>query len=310
MIRELLARGRTVRALVRSVDKARAVIPEGCELIVGDVTDAESVRRAVQGCTSVFHAAGLPEQWLRDDATFDRVNAGGTRNVADAALSAGVEKFVYTSTIDVFAAEKGAEFDESVLDPNPKGTAYERSKQTADQIVVEALARGLPAIFLHPSAVYGPAPEGSPGLNDFFVRLLSRKVPALLPGGMPVVFAPDVGVGHVLAEEKAKPGARYILSERYLSFTELAQAVLDAAGQKQKLRVMPLGVARAVSSVTEAGARVLNVPPLIPRGQLTFLQWEARPANRRAQQELGWRPTPFDEGLQRTLAHLRERGRL
>lgn len=300
---ELLRRGRSVRALVRDLERGRKLVPAGVELARGDVTDAESVRRAVAGCKSVFHAAGLPEQWLRDPSTFDRVNRGGTQVVGEEALRAGVERFVYTSTIDVFAAAPGQSYDESVLDPAPKPTAYERSKQDADRWVVEASARGLPAVLLHPAAVYGPGPAGSPGTNRLIADLRARKVPALLPGGMPVVFSRDVGLAHVLAESRAV-GERFILAERYYTMQEIAEAVAAAAPAARVPRTLPLWLARLVSAGGELLSKLTRRPPLLPRGQLHFLLWGARPKSDRAQRELGWKPTPLADGVRATLAYL------
>ncbi len=303
--RELSRRGRAVRALVRSPERGRALLPAGVEVVAGDVTDAASVRRAMDGCRVVYHAAGLPEQWLPDAARFDEVNVGGTRTMVEAARALGVEKIVYTSTIDVFAWTPGVEFDESEIDAMPKGTAYERSKQAADRVVTDAVAAGLPAVFLHPSGVYGPAPAGSPGMNDFIRDMAAGKIPMLLPGGLPLVYAPDVAAGHVLAEERASVGARYILSESYWELAALAHAVCAAAGGGKVPRVMPSGVAHAVSAVGELVARVIRRPPLIPAGQLHFLESGARPTSRRAQAELGWSPTPFRDALPATLAFVR-----
>ena len=126
--RALLAEGRAVRALVRDVERARELVPDRVELVAGDVTDAASVRRAVEGCDVVYHASGLPEQWLPDPGTFRRVNYEGTRHVLEAALAERVRSFLYTSTIDVFVMPHGQPFDESRLDPEPKATPYERSR--------------------------------------------------------------------------------------------------------------------------------------------------------------------------------------
>lgn len=302
---ELLRRRRPVRCLVRDLERARPVVPAGAELVAGDVTDEESVRRAVDGCAVVFHAAGLPEQWLRDTGTFDRVNRGGTEVVGEAARAAGVERFVFTSTIDVFGGAAGERTDETMLDPEPKGTHYERSKQAADRWVAGAIDRGLPAVFLHPGAVYGPGPAASPGTNQFLLDLADRKVPALLPGGMPVVFAPDVGTGHVLAEG-APVGSRYILVDRYYTMQDLAAAVRDLCGSKVP-RTLPRWLARIVSATGETVAKITRRPPLLPRGQLHFLLWGAHPSSDRAQKELGWHPTPLAAGLAATLAaHTKE----
>jgi dihydroflavonol-4-reductase len=301
---ELVRRGRAVRCLVRDLERARGAVPDGVETMAGDVTDAESVRRAVEGCAVVYHAAGLPEQWLRDPGTFDRVNRGGTEIVGEAALAARVERFVFTSTIDVFRGAAGEQFDETMLDPEPKGTHYERSKQAADRWVAAAIDRGLPAVFLHPGAVYGPGPAASPGTNQFMTDLARRKVPALLPGGMPVVFSRDVGIGHVLAE-RAPVGSRYILVDRYYTMQDIAGAVRVACGSKVP-RTLPRWMARAVSGTGEALARLTRRPPLLPRGQLHFLLWGACPSSDRAQKDLGWHPTPLSAGVAATLAPLKE----
>lgn len=301
---ELRQRGYAVRALVRSSERARALLGSSCELAVGDVTDAASVAAAVDGCSIVYHAAGLPEQWLADATRFDAVNVGGTRNLVDAALRARVEKFVYSSTIDVFTGRPGEEFDESVIDPEPKGTAYERSKQEADRLVAAAVERGLPAIFLHPSAVYGPVPAASPGLNDFIDRIRRKEIPMLLPGGMPIVYAPDVARGHVDAAEIAPTGARFILSDRYYELADLAREIVAAAGSGKVPPVLPLALARLVSAAGERVAGWTGKPPLIPGGQLHFLTWRAHPSARLAADELGWTPTPLREALPATIDFL------
>ena len=311
IVQSLLARSYRVRALVRSPDKGRAVLPAACELVQGDVTAPDTLGPAVEGCEWVFHAAGFPEQWMRDPAAFDRINAEGTANMVAAARAAGVKRFLLTSTIDVFTWREGQTYDESELDPEPKQTPYERSKQRADRIVADAIAGGLDAVFLHPSGVYGPAPSDSPGTNDLIVKLAHGKVPALLPGGYPVVFAPDVGEGHVLAAERAAAGARFILSERYYPLTDLAREMLAALGLERKVpRVIPLWLAAAVSTMGELKGRLIGRPPLMPKGQLKFLQVDAYPSAQRATAELGLQFTPLADGLARTVAWLRATGKL
>jgi dihydroflavonol-4-reductase len=255
----------------------------------------------------VYHAAGHPEQWLADPLVFDRVNTGGTRNVARAAMEEGVRRFVYTSTIDVFRAGEGESYDESVIDSEPKGTHYERSKQDADRVVVAARDEGLPAVFLHPSAVYGPGPAASPGVNDFVARLVRGEVPALLPGGMPCVFSDDVGEGHVRAEERAEPGARFILSERYATLEDIARIVCERTGRRVP-RTLPLWAAKAASRATEGWAALSRKPPLVPRGQLHFMQWGARPRNDRTRRELALDFTPLETGIERLLAEVTSAG--
>ena len=246
--------------------------------VFGDVTDAESLRAALDGCSTVYHSAGIPEQWRKDVGEFARVNVEGTRNVVEAALAAGVERFVYTSTDDVLVQGPGAVFDESVVNPSPGQTPYQRSKQEADRIVTAALDRGLPAVFLHPAGLYGPAPFLVKGLNDLLLQLAKRKTPMLLPGGMGVAYSDDVADGHLRAAAQAPVGARYLLAESFQSLTDIARAVAAHEPRAKVPRVMPLAIARGVSTAGERVAQVTGRPPMIPRSVLLFLERGARPS--------------------------------
>lgn len=306
IVKALLARGRSVRALVRSIEKGQRLLPAECELVQGDITDKASIEVAMQNCDVVYHAAGFPEQWMKDPEIFYRVNVQGTENMLQVAQAQNIKRFMYTSTIDVFAAEKGQQYNESILDPEPKGTDYERSKQLADQKVVEALQQGLPVIFLHPAGVYGPGPTDSPGVNDFINKLDKGEAPVLLPGGLPLVYAPDVGEGHALAEEKAEMGSRYILGEGYYELPYLAKQILVALHSNKKVPpVMPVSIVKVLSSITEFFANIFNKPPLIPKGQLHFMLWQAIPDSSKAQRELSWKPTLLKDGLEKTVSFLK-----
>lgn len=310
IIQSLLKRGYQVSALVRNLDKGRRLLPSQCQLIKGDICEPDSLANALKEVDWVFHAAGFPEQWMKDNHTFEKINVQGTANMIEAALNANVERFIHTSTIDVFLGLAHEEYDESIIDPNPKGTFYERSKQKADALVTTAMKeKGLPAVFLHPAGLYGPGPTDSPGMNDFFTKLHKKQVPVLLPGGLPLLYGPDAGEGHVLAAEQADIGERFILCDQYFTLTSLATAVTDQLNQLNKKNysvpaVMPLWVAKTISVVGEAVSSIIKQPPLMPKGQLHFLQWQAIPVSKKAQKELNWQVTPFDQGLKDTLNYL------
>ena len=299
--RALEAAGHEVRALVRDPARAASVLPAGVEPVPGDVTEPGSLGAAVAGCELVFNAMGLPEQWLADDRQFDRVNARGTENVVRAAREAAVRRVVHTSTIDVFHAEPGGRFDESQLADHPKGTAYERSKQEAERLA-QAAAGDMELVIVNPAAVYGPGPEGSASLErQLFEPIVRRRLPALVPGGFGVAFSEGVGAGHLLAAERGGPGERYILCDQHLTLRELAETVVRVAGRGRVPPTVPVPVARGLAAAGEALARVIRRPPLVARGELYFLLWNAAPDSAKAQRELGWRPTPFEDGLRRTL---------
>jgi nucleoside-diphosphate-sugar epimerase len=298
----LLERGDQVRALVRDPQRAAAVLPAGVEPIEGDVTDAESLAAAVDGCELVFNSMGMPEQWVRDEAIFDQVNAVGSGAVAAAAKRAGVRRFVHTSTHDVFHAETGQRFDETMLADYPKGTAYERSKQHAEELVL-AERDGMEVVILNPSGVYGPTPSPTPSFeNSVFEPVVRKRLPAVPPGGTGYAFTEGVAAGHLLAAERGADGERYILADGYASFRELAETVREVAGRGRVPPVMPVPVAKAVAAIGEGVSRLIRRPPLLPKGQLTYILWQARPDSSKAQRELGWQPIPLEEGVRKTLA--------
>jgi dihydroflavonol-4-reductase len=244
---------------------------------------------------------GLPEQWLPDERAFHEVNAVGSENVARAARAAGVRRLVHTSTIDVFHAERGARFDEAELAGYPKGTAYERSKQAAEELVLAA-GGGIEIVLVNPAGVYGPGPARPGGLEeDLFRPLVKKRLPAVPPGGMGVCFSEGVAAGHLLAAERGRPGERYILCDRHVSMRELSDTVVRVAGRGRVPPALSPRVARVLSGGGELVSRAIHKPPLLPSGQLTFLLWDAAPDSTKAQDELGWQPTALEDGLRQTL---------
>lgn len=297
----LLDRGDQVRALVRDPKRAASILPAGSESVRADITDADSLVAAVEGCELVFNSMGMPEQWVRDEAIFDRVNAVGSQQLAIAAKGAGARRFVHTSTHDVFHADTGERFDETMVADYPKGTAYERSKQHAEELVL-AERDGMEVVILNPAGVYGPTPSPTPSFeNGIFEPVVRKRLPAVPPGGSGYAYVEGVAAGHLLAADRGADGERYILADGYASFREMAETVREVAGRGRVPPVMPVPIARAVASIGAGVSRVIRRPPLLPKGQLTYILWQARPDSSKAQRELGWRTTPLDEGVRRTL---------
>ena len=303
--KRLQREGKRVRALVRDLSRAKDVVGEGVELVQGDITDPRSVADAIRGAGVVFHAAGMPEQWQPDDTIFDRVNRQGTVNVLEAALAAKVRRVVYTSTMDVFAAPRGGTLVETNIDADDKPTAYERSKQAAEREAERIRARGLDVVYVNPSAVFGPSPVHV-GLNDFFLQILNRQAPLLPPGGVSVLYVDGCTDAHVAAAERGVNGERYLLSDGHVTNADLARRVLAAAGSsKGPPPNAPAWLLRAVAAASAPLARTFGFKPIIAPGQLSFLMWNVKVDATKAQRELGFVPTPLDEGVAKTVAFLR-----
>jgi nucleoside-diphosphate-sugar epimerase len=304
--KRLVARGDDVRALVRDVARAKKVLPKEVECSAGDITDRASCDAAAKGVEAVFHTAGMPEQWQRDDTIFDRVNRGGTVNVLLAAKAAGVARVVHTSTMDVFGAPRGGSIVEDRLDENEKPTAYERSKQAAEREAEAIRKDGLDVVYVNPAAVYGPSPVHV-ALNSFFIQLLNKKAPLLPPGGMSVVYVDGVTDVHLAALEKGKSGERYLVADEHVSNAVLGRAILAYADPERSVpKTAPVWLMKVLASVSAPLARTFHFTPLIAPGQLSFLLWDAHVDAAKARRELGFEPTPLATGVAKTVDFLRK----
>lgn len=309
LVHALSRRGERVRALVRHPERARNILPPDVELVSGDVTVLESLETKFDGVRLVFHAAGMPEQWQSDETVFDRVNRLGTFNVLSAAHRARVRRVVYTSTMDVFSAPPGGVLVETNVDPNPKPTAYERSKQAAEREAEKVANLGLDVVYVNPGAVYGPSPVLT-GLNRVFLRILDGKAPALPPGGMPLAFIDGVARVHLAAADRGRSGERYLVADEHLSMAELARQVLEADGGRRKVPpTAPGWLLRGVANVSAPFARAFGFQPLVAPSELTFLSWDIHVDASKAIAELGFTPTPAREGIRRTVEWLRSPAR-
>lgn len=309
--RALIDRGDAVAALVRDPERARDQLPAEVSLVEGDVTRPESLEPAARGVDGVFNCMGIYEQWLADEETFERVNAEGAANVVRAAAAAGARRVVHTSTFDVFHADRGGTVSEDVVADYPKGTAYERSKQHAEKLVLaESAGTGIELVIVNPAAVYGPGPWAAAGLDTAIRDAIRRRLPACPPGGLTTAYVDDVAAGHLAAFDRGTPGERYILADGYATIRDLCRAAVEAAGRGWVPPRMPGPVARGMAAAGTGISRVIRRPPLLPRGQLEFLRWQARADSSKAQRELGFSPTPWQEGIPRTVRWMEEAGHI
>ena len=299
--RRLAKRGDEVVALVRDEGRARDVLPPEVGLARGDVGDPASIRNGAAGAQGVFNCMGIYEQWLPDKETFERVNAIGALNVIVASRQAGVERVVHTSTYDVFDAERGGTAREDRVAEHPKGTAYERSKQRAEELVLGEARHGIEVVIVNPSAVYGPGPWAGAGVDRVLRDAIRGRLPAVPPGGMTLTYVDDVAAGHLAAFDRGRPAERYILADGYGTNREICESAVETAGRGRVPRTLPVPVAKLLAAAGEGVSRVIRRPPLLARGQLEFLLWEARADSAKARDELGFAPIPWSEGIPRTV---------
>lgn len=307
VVRNLLKEGREVRALVRSRGKASGILPADCEIAVGDITDPDSLGSAVRGCPVIYHCAGLPEQWLPDPERFFKVNAGGTENIVRAAEQEGISRLVYISTVDLFDVERGQPYNEQAP-MAPKKSPYGQSKYEADEIVSIAVQNGLPGVFIHPGAIYGPFYDSSQWFLKLVTDLANKRIPLLPPGGLPMVYVDDVARGCILAETMASIGQRYILNSAYLTWREMGDIICRKLGLDKTPGEIPGWLAITIAGMAEALSGITKKPPIFHKALVRFWLIENQPQHDKARRDLGWNPVTFTEGVELTVNSLRESG--
>ncbi len=320
LVQALIARGRTVRALVR---RTKPTSPPGfawegenpftsdrLELVEGDMTDPESLRRAMAGCSHLFHVAACAKNWAPDPKVYYDQNVVGTRNVFAVARQVGVRRAVWTSSVVTFGPTRPGEVgDEAIPQVTPRYfTEYEASKAAAEREVLALAAEGFPVVVVNPTRVYGPGhlTEGNTlsRLIDDYDR---GRVPLLLNRGVNVgnyVLVDDVVEGHLRAMEHGRVGERYILGGENVSLKEFFRTIDRVSGRRHTqlpiLGFSPLVFAWALKKRAEW----FGVYPRITPGWVrTFLaEWAYRCD--KAERELGYTATPLEQGIRITYAWL------
>jgi len=313
LVVELARRGHAVRALVRPTSSQRGPVGERITPVVGDITDAGSLRAAMDGCTGVFHLAARASNWTRDPRAFFDVNAGGTHNVVEAAATAGVERVVLTSTVVTFGPTPPGVVANEASPRHSQGflTLYEESKAMAEREALARAAEGLPLVIVNPTRVYGPGKLTEANSVTLMLHLYDRgRFPFLLAGGRNVgnyALVDDVVRGHILAMEKGRVGERYILGGENVSLARLFDLVDGVTGRRHLRVRLPGWLALAYSAFEQRKAEWFGAYPRITPGWVkTFLRdWAYSPA--KAQGELGYTVTPLRDGVALTCEWLRGR---
>ena len=311
LVRELRARGREVRALVRSQRSAARLDGLDVELAHGDITDADAVARAVDGCNRVFHMAGAVGHRLRDEPALHAANVLGAGVILDAARRAGVERLVFTSSVAAVgpAATPSRPRDEASWmidgDDGRPDFRYARSKAAGEQEALKAAAAGLDVVITNPGFVIGPGDVHR--VSSWPVEeYLRGRLRFTVDGGLSYVDARDVAAGHLQAEERGVAGERYILTndEGNLSHRDFFGRVGRVTGRR---RLQLHASAGLLQPLLDAGS-ALHLPVPLDGDELrSSSRWWFYTAAK-AREQLGFATRPLDDTIRDTADWLRADG--
>ena len=310
IVRRLAAEGERVRALVRPNSRVDELEQLGVELVVGDLRDADSVVRAVQDVSIVFHCGGLVSDWGRKSDFFN-INVEGTRHVIDAAASAKIERLVHLSSASVYGyrgtstiKEAGAVGESEPLDS--RGIPYIESKIAAERILYQAIDQGkLDAVVLRPVMVFGPHCQNYVGE---VVRHLRTGTMLLLDGGRHVAglaYVENVVDACLLAGRVGgAKGAFNICDDLPITWNQYIGALADGIGVQRPSRSLPTWLALRLATCMELAGRMMKLRrrPLLTRLAVLELGQPQSYDISRARRVLGYSPRiDFDSAMQKTL---------
>ncbi|MDP8223294.1 MAG: NAD-dependent epimerase/dehydratase family protein [Candidatus Lernaella stagnicola] len=295
LVRELLAQGHRVRALVRRDTAALEGL--NVERVAASLEDIDSLVAAFQGADWVFHLASRISIAGDPDGSVYRANVIGTRNVIEAVRRAGATRLIHFSTIQTLSHEPR---EQPVDETRPAANAdfvgaYDRTKAESEADVLAAATQELDAVIVQPTGVIGPHDFKPSRMGRFFIALANRRLPSLVAGGFDWVDVRDVAAGAVAAAERGRRGERYIFGGHHATLHRLAELASDATGIAPPRFVTPLWLARAAAPVAEVWARTTRAEPLFTRESVRTIGLQVRVNSDKARSELSYRVRPLED---------------
>ena len=311
--RQLLARGDAVRVLSRAESDQTNIRDLDVEVVEGDLLKPETLRDAVEGCDGVFHVAADYRLWVRNPEPMFRANVDGARAIVDAAVSAGVERIVYTSSVAVLGNVPGKAADEEtpVTYADMIGP-YKQSKFRAEEAVRQLIEeKGAPVVIVNPSTPIGPRDVKPTPTGRVIVEAASGKMPAYVDTGLNVVHVDDVAAGHLLAFDNGSVGERYILGGDDMPLADILAIVARQTRRRPPSIKIPHGAIMPIAYLAEAWARMMGeVEPFVTIEGVRMARKKMFFSSAKAERELGYTHRPADQALNDAVTWFRDNGYL
>lgn len=309
LVRALCAEGVDVRVLARGgARRELAGLP--VRVVAGDLSEGP-LAELVDGVDVVVHAAANVWVGTQGREELRRVNVDGTRQVCDAIVAAGGARLVQVSSVDALGLGTRAvpATEETAPREHEGGVAYVDTKREADRVVREFIARGLDAVFVHPTYMLGPW-DWRPSSGKMLLEIAKGKGIFAPAGGNNFVDVRDVVKGIVAVADRARAvnGSAWILGHENLSYREAWTRMAAVVGAKRPLGEVPRWVGGVVAAALEVplalGVKEGEINPATTR--MSFLPHYFDPG--KAQRELGIAPTPLETAFADAWAWFGEHG--
>ncbi len=311
VLRAGLAKGFTVRALLRPSSPRVNLAGLACEIAEGDMRDTDSLKRACAGVRYLFHVAADYRLWARDPSEIIRNNLEGTRNVMNAALASGVEKIVYTSSVATLKPKDEGSDETARLTEETAIGAYKKSKVMAERCVEGMVAENrLPAVIVNPSTPIGPNDVRPTPTGRVIVEAFMGRIPAFVDTGLNLVHVDDVAEGHFAALAKGRIGESYILGGENVMLKEMLGAIAGLSGRRPPRIRLPRAPLFPLAYAAEWMARFSGKEPLLTADGLKMAKYRMFFSSAKAERELSYRARPHARGIEDAVSWFRQAGYL
>jgi nucleoside-diphosphate-sugar epimerase len=301
----LAEQGIRVHALIRSGARKKLFHHNNISVFIGDVQQKESIARAIEGCTQVYHTAAKVGAWAKDPSVFYDANVEGTRKVLDAAILEGVEKFVFTSSSGVLGPTDEIPLTENDIRNTGFRIDYDRSKKMAEDVVVSYATKAINPVIVSPSKVYGPGNTSHSLTANAIIETFLRKKIAFIPspGTYKVCFAyiDDVVNGHILAMEKGRAGERYILGGVNIGYYDFFDQIRHLSKCKGRIIALPKRFVKLLARMQQINHKITGAAVRFPVKSVDHAFSNYTFYSQKAIDQLGYKITPLDEALTKTI---------
>jgi dihydroflavonol-4-reductase len=305
VVHRLVARGDEVIGLARSDEAATKLTRLGAVPVRGDITDSRTLAQLLTDADLVFHIAADYRIGIRGsehEAMF-KTNVDGTTTVLDAAVSAGVQKIVYLSTVGVFGNTRGRVVDETYERPDRDFLSYyDATKYMAHRVAVARQAAGAPLVIAQPGAVYGPGDHSELGAQIVQAARGKYAIRAFPELGFTIGHIDDIADGVLLTQTRGTPGESYVLGGEITRLGTILDTVAELAGHKRPRLKLPSSVFSAARPFGGLVGRLIGTGPNLHeviRASKDVTYWAS---SAKAERELGYAPRGLEQGLKDLLA--------
>ena len=282
------------------------------QVIEGDISDPAALRALTDGAETMFHLAGRISIVGSEGGLVEKTNVVGVRNVLHACRETGVRRLVHCSSIHAFDTNPREQvIDETrKLALDPGHAAYDRSKASGQQAVLEAAGEGLDAVIINPGAIVGPFDFKPSRMGAVFLDISHRRLPMLIDGGYNWVDVRDVCQGALAAEKKGRRGEAYLLTGHWVHICDVSRTISRLTGRKTPQVAAPLWLASAASWFSLGWGRFRGTTPKFTPAAIEAISSHRHISHEKATRELGYTARPFEETVRDTLEWFRQAGML